>query len=674
MKTITSLQTATVPLIIALAGIFESVAGGGACAQCSGRTYTLDADFDEGTVINLNHTAPNNDQLQINPPGSARPFPFVNIACSARGTAVRIDVDTGAIIGEYFTAPGGMGRDPSRTTVDKLGNVWVANRAEGGQSGGQAKGSMVRIGLVLGGTRGNKNMDGSFTPNPLGEYLQGPFLYSTVVDRDGDGLIRTSRGLANILPWTNAGAADTHGGVSTAADEAIITYTRVTGTGARTVAIDANNDVWVGGLNDLDHEKISGVSGLPVPGTQFNVGAGGYGGLVDGAGVLWSARGGSGLLRFVPNPTPPPPGTSTFLGNGGGDYGIAVDPVTGNIWHTFVGGNAVAVRNPAGTHLANYFHGNTYAQGVAVDGLGNVWVAHSLVGGFTTVGHLRTDGTYVGNVNLPGGSGPTGVAVDANGKVWVANYYSNNAMRIDPAAGPIGGGGFPVGAVDMTVNLGAGANPYNYSDMTGAVILGVTAPSGSWTVIHDGGSADVIWGAVSWNGITPASTSIKVEARAANVPTDLPGIPFEEVTNGGSLGGSEIGRFIEIQVSLASTDPAATPVLLDLRVADTIPPIALCNALMTNRGKPSSLKMLSATDACDAPNQIDLYVKDSASSFIAGPFASGSRVQINRTTGSPSRVPGSGGTAAVIKLKGNADTYGVDSDGNIGPIHTCIIP
>jgi streptogramin lyase len=79
-----------------------------------------------------------------------------------------------------------------------------------------------------------------------------------------------------------------------------------------------------------------------------------------------------------------------------------------------------------------------------------------------------TDGTYVGNVTLPGGNGPTGVAVDANGKVWVANINTNNAMHIDPSAGPAGGGGFPVGAVDLTVDLGAGSGPYNYSDMTGA--------------------------------------------------------------------------------------------------------------------------------------------------------------------------------------------------------------
>lgn len=649
-------------------------------SQCVSPTDTsvrlrvgLDADFDLGALINLNHTAPNNNQLQLNPPGQAGSFPFVNIACSGRGTAVRIDVNTGAVLGEYFTSPSGMGRNPSRTTVDQFGNVWVSNRDEGGFSGGQPKGSVARIGLILGGTRGDKNGDGSFTPNPLGEYLQGPFLYSTVLDRDGDGLIRTSRGLGHILPWTNAVGADTHGGVSTAADEAIINYTRVTGAGTRTVAVDANNDVWVGGIGDLDHEKLSGVTGLPIPGTQFNLGAGGYGGLVDGNGILWSARTGSGLLRFDPNALPAP-GVGVSLGNGRGDYGLGVDPTTGEIWHTYLYGNLVAKLDPLGNVIGFYQHGNFYAQGVTVDASGNVWVAHSLVSGYTTVGHLRTDGTYVGNVSLPSGSGPTGVAVDANGKVWVANYYSNNAMRIDPTAGPIGGGGYPVGAVDLTVGLGAGASPYNYSDMTGTVLVGGTAPSGSWTVVHDGGAAGFDWGKVAWTASVPAGTSLKVEIRTADVATALPGLAFQVVVNGEDLCGSIEGRYIEIRASLASTDNALTPILYDLTVSDCEGPTAECVPLRTNSGKPSSFKQLVATDNCDPASAIAIYVEDSASAFAAGPFASGSRVVISKTTGSPSSIPGPAGTAAVIRLNGNAETYGVDSDGNVGPVHTLPIP
>jgi streptogramin lyase len=516
-------------------------------------TYTNDADFDEGSLLNVNHTAPNNNQLQLNK--VTTPFPFVNIAASGRGTAVRIDVNTGQILGEYFTSPSGMAKNPSRTTVDKFGNVWVGNRDE--STGG--KGSIARIGLVVGGTR--VNADG--TPNASGQFLKAPFNYNTCVDRSGDGLIKTSTGLGNILGWSNAGGANTNGGVTTADDECIINFTRVTGTGTRTVAVDANNDLWTGGA-DTDHEKVDGVTGQPVPGTQFNLGCGGYGGLLDRSGVLWSARFGSGLLRYDTNTK-----TGACRGNANGDYGLAVDPATGNIWQTALDGGRVVKLSPAGTPLATYGHGNSYAQGIAIDGSGNVWVAHSILGGSqTTVGHLRTDGTFVGNVTLPGGSGPTGVAVDANGKVWVANYYSNNAMRIDPNAGALGGGGHRVGAVDLTVNLGAGSNPYNYSDMTGFVAIGTTSPQGTWTKVHDSGVAGTSWGKITWNteaaGNVPAGASIQVEARAAETQSALTNKSFVAATNGVTF--ATAGRFIEMRVTLKSNGAGQSPVLSDLKV------------------------------------------------------------------------------------------------------------
>ncbi|MGH8881052.1 MAG: hypothetical protein ACRD0P_27480, partial [Stackebrandtia sp.] len=365
--------------------------------------YTLDADFDQGVLQDVNHNAPNNNQLQLN--RTSVFFPFVNIAASARGTMVRIDVNSGAIVGEWWSAPDGRGRNPSRTTVDRLGNTWLSNRneAEGG------KGSVTRVGVVVGGTR--VNSDGS--ANPLGNFLLGPFGYNTCVDRDSDGLIATSRGLGDIRPWTNAGGADNNGGVTTAADECLINYTRVTGTVTRTVAVDANNDVWTGG-GDNDHEKVSGMTGQPVPGTQINFGCGGYGGLIDQSGTLWSARFGANLLRYEPSAN-----TGACLITTRGDYGLGLDPNTNHVWHTGVDSSRVVELDPAGNVLASYPHGNQFAQGVAVDRNNNVWVAHSILGPQTTVGHIRTDGTFVGNVPLPGGAGPTGVAVDSNGKIWV---------------------------------------------------------------------------------------------------------------------------------------------------------------------------------------------------------------------------------------------------------------
>lgn len=510
--------------------------------------YTLDADFDRGAMQDVNHDAPGNNQLQLD--RSTVFFPYVNVAASARGTMVRIDVDTGQIVGEWVSAPNGRGRNPSRTTVDKFGSTWLSNRDEG--AGG--RGSVTRIAVIQGGTR----VDAGGTPNPAGDYLKGPFAYNRCEDRDQDGLIATSRGLGDIRPWTNAGGANDNGGVTTAADECIINYARVTGSNTRTVAVNAQNELWTGG-QDLDHELLD-ANGQST-GTQFNVGCGGYGGLIDKAGTLWSARN-FGLLRYDPVAA-----THQCLDGTHGDYGLGMDPVTGEIWHTNVAGNRVAKLAPDGTVLGAFQHGSENAQGVAVDGDGNVWVAHALFGA-TTVGHLRTDGTYVGNVALPGGVGPTGVAIDSNGKVWVTNISTNNAQRIDPDAGPVGGGGHRVGAVDLTVDLGGGAGPYNYSDMTGSVLGEITAPQGTWTVVQDGGQAGVPWGTVTWNteaqGSVPPGTSITVEARTADTEAGLAGQTFTAVANGVTF--AQTGRFIEVRATLTANAAGDSPVLSDLRI------------------------------------------------------------------------------------------------------------
>ena len=82
---------------------------------------------------------------------------------------------------------------------------------------------------------------------------------------------------------------DADGGVSTATDECLINYVRTFGTNARTVAIDKNNNLWVGGLGNQWHEEIDGVTGQHVPGSEFNPGCGGYGGFIDSRGVLAAA-------------------------------------------------------------------------------------------------------------------------------------------------------------------------------------------------------------------------------------------------------------------------------------------------------------------------------------------------------------------------------------------------
>ena len=188
----------------------------------------------------------------------------------------------------------------------------------------------------------------------------------------------------------------------------------------------------------------------------------------------------------------------------------------------------------------------------------HVWVANS---GYDTVTRLDNDGNVISVIDT--GDQPTGVAVDAAGKVWATNMGLSNAVRIDPNAGPDG-----LGAVDLTVDLGQDAWPYNYSDMTGAVVVGSTSPQGIWTVIQDSQTPGFEWGRIIWNtepeGNEPSGTAIVVEARAADTEAGLGGQAFQSVSNGELF--SMFGRFIEVRVTLKASPSGISPVLSDIRI------------------------------------------------------------------------------------------------------------
>ncbi|HEX3128889.1 MAG TPA: CARDB domain-containing protein, partial [Thermoanaerobaculia bacterium] len=470
------------------------------------RVYTLDADFDQGVLFNVNHDAPNHDELRLNQ--VTEPFPFIWVAASARGTAVKINTVTGQILGEYYTAPNNRGRDPSRTTVDLNGDAWVANRAEG--EGG--RGSVVHIGLK--------------------EAFQ-------CIDRNGNGVIDTSTGLGDIRPWPNTNGADNNGGVSTAADECIIHYVRVNGTATRTVAITPENDLWVGGWGNQRHDLLDGETGTILD--SIAPPCGGYGGLVDRNGVLWSA---SGLLRYDPRT-----GQMDCLAATWNSYGLGLDS-QGRIWNTQADAGTVTVLSPTGEILDVFPTGGSVSTGLAVTPDDNIWIANR---GPHTITRLSNEGDLL--ATIPVGNTPTGVAVDTNGKVWATNLGSDNVMRIDPATNK----------VDLTVSLGPGAGPYNYSDMTGAVVLGKTAPQGHWTVNHDSGQAGTKWGRVRWSSYEPPGSSVIIRARSAEAIGGLAAKEFLDLEKGIESGVPD-GRYLQVEVTLHPSSAGETPIVYDVTV------------------------------------------------------------------------------------------------------------
>ncbi|HEX6596325.1 MAG TPA: hypothetical protein VF045_05285, partial [Acidimicrobiales bacterium] len=532
-------------------------------------TFTLDQHFDRGDLNNVVHTP--SDQLQLAEKTS--PFPFLWVAVSSRngvpnqkGTIVKIDTRTGQIVGEYWTSPEGQSANPSRTTVDPWGNVWATNR-DGN--------SVVRIGMV--------------------ENHQ-------CIDRNGNGVIETSTGQGQILPWVDPSGTDTNGGVSMATDECVIAYARTTAGGARHISVAMSQDVWASGTSAPPGAPFSAEESFDlirpdgtVIRTEPSVHYGGYGGLTDPNGVLWSAGptrdgGSQGLLRWettdpvtgtinpltglqlaaqTPGPAPGPvtgypgnliaPGVISIYGVA--SYGLCIDS-QGNIWNADRYDGMVRKFAPDGTLLGTFRHGGPGkrdAQGCVVDLNDHVWVAHSTAGSNNTVGHLDNNGVHLGDLTV--GVGPTGAAVDRDGFVWVTNFQSGTVSKIDPTAGPVGA------VIPPTINVMG--SPYNYSDMTGSAVP-VHPKTGHWEVVYDCGPlVDGVWGPITGTFIVPpggdlvftASTSVDGTTFSAPVrftPGTIPAVPQ--------------GRYLKLRVVFIR-DPVggSSPVLFDVTVRGVDP-------------------------------------------------------------------------------------------------------
>jgi len=505
------------------------------------RTYGTSADFDEGTLINV---VIGQDGVSLDE--TTKPFHFVWIANSTKGTVMKINAVTCEVVGEYWTSPQGQPRDPSRTTVDHDGNVWVANRAGN---------SVTKIGLMENGGWADKN---------------------------GDGVCQTSTGLNDILPWTNAGGADTDGavsgstGTSTAADECILLYVRVSASGTRHLCIDQDNNLWVSGIgtNRGRFDLIDSKTGIILRTEGPPSGASpAYGGLMDRNGIIWSSNGSAGLLRWDP--------ALPLTGSNGGNwdyynvpsYGLAMDS-NGNVWTSSYGNGVVTKFAPDGTRLGTYGQHTSNVQGLCSGLDDDIWLAGN------TVGRIKNNGAMVGTVTgLTGVAGTTGqavgigaigVAVDANGFIWSAGN-SGWLCKIDPNAGPIGSdGATPRGQVIWAQQIYNGAGTtgglstlYNYSDMTGST-LSAPPNRGTWAAVYDSGQDGTEWGFISWEADTPGDSNVEAFASSS-----VDGTNFSDATRATNGKAFDLppGRYIKIEMRLIRSSEDESPIIKKIEVS-----------------------------------------------------------------------------------------------------------
>ena len=120
----------------------------------------------------------------------------------------------------------------------------------------------------------------------------------------------------------------------------------------------------------------------------------------------------------------------------------------------------------------------------------------------------------------------------------------------------------------------------------------------------------------------------------------------------------------DVTAPRATCEPTTNPSGANIPAAGTNP---------KSGQNPDGFYVLGATDNVDPSAQ--LFVTDSASSFVAGPYASGTRIKLIQAPGAtPNVKPGHGAIDWIITLNGDAIVTAVDASGNVSAPSSCKVP
>lgn len=551
----TRLDSLCSQLFFALATVAALGAGAATGVQAAATTYTLDSHFDQGTLVNVNHTTPTNNQLQLNQTGVG--FPILWIANAGEHTLSKIDTtqvggSPGREVARYYTwfssqaasnsAWGGPA--PSRTAVDIDGNAYVLNRHFDGRSAVLfkilANGFIDRNGNGLVDTSADTNNDGVIQAAEM----------KPLLDSNGNSIIDPGEIQDERIAW----AVRVPDGVGAPLQ---------TGQLGRSLCLGTDGNLWVGLYSTRTYYKVSAADGRTIIGPVSTAPTAGkpnagswtpYGCLVDKDGVLWSASLGSvlGKIENTASNTGPYP-VSSF--SGPGNYGIALGQAPAPSGHTLVylgGSNNSYTRFDASDNSFTSPAGTFYnSLGVNTDGSGNILVSKSSGG----VVKFAPNGTVLWDrpAQVTTGGDSRGIMPDANSDIWQVHLATSKTSKF------LGTDGTAMGVVPT------GRNPYTYSDASGFAAANITVSTGSWSIIQDGGAAGTAWGTASWNASVPSGASVTTRVRTADTVAGLQGQTFLDVNNG--INFNLTGRYLEAQVRLTANNQGDSPTVFDVTIA-----------------------------------------------------------------------------------------------------------
>ena len=209
-------------------------------------------------------------------------------------------------------------------------------------------------------------------------------------------------------------------------------------------------------------------------------------------------------------------------------------------------------------------------------------------------------------------------------------------------------------------------------DNAHTVTATLTGPAGSL----EGFSVDfVVAGANA--GATGTCVPASCETDAAGQVTFTYQVPVES----DSLGTDTITGTVTI-------DDETGPREVEKEWVDMTPPVAMCVEGPNPSGKipaapgkggqaqnPDGFWTISAEDDVWADADVEVYVRDSGSGTVFGPYANPTNIKyVQAPGGSPTEEPGPGVVDVFLKGTGDAQVHAVDGSGNISEPVDCLVP
>jgi phosphodiesterase/alkaline phosphatase D-like protein len=169
--------------------------------------------------------------------------------------------------------------------------------------------------------------------------------------------------------------------------------------------------------------------------------------------------------------------------------------------------------------------------------------------------------------------------------------------------------------------------------------------------------------------VTNDSGQCSASVSFAATATGLPAPTVTYTLNGAPISSPFVfPKGTSVVSSVASNVTGTATCSFKVTVVDREAPVVGCQAGTNPSGKNvpkgnAGFVQLLAQDNCDPAPKI--YVRDSASAFVAGPFASGDMIKITVAKGSAPFTEPMGGGVTHIMLKGAPLLVATDADGNV---------